>query len=109
MAGLCLGRLPWTVLTVHEQHLCALDRFDAAPPAMTSAVSIYYDGSVLVVPGGIEMGQGLHTKIKQVPHSAVAKLARACVIQRLSALPSQGGERGKPMRKNLQVRKPPIV
>ena len=51
---------------MHTQPRCALIRFDAAPQPITSAVSIYYDGSVLVVPGGIEMGQGLHTKIKQV-------------------------------------------
>lgn len=52
-----------------QQQCCALHRFDAAPLPMTSAVSIYFDGSVLVIPGGVEMGQGLHTKIKQVHHT----------------------------------------
>ena len=58
--------LPSISLALHTQPSCALDRFDAAPQPITSAVSIYFDGSVLVIPGGIEMGQGLHTKIKQV-------------------------------------------
>jgi len=30
-------------------------------------VHIYKDGSVLVSHGGAEMGQGIHTKIQQVP------------------------------------------
>ena len=29
-------------------------------------VQIYLDGSVLVTSGGIEMGQGLHTKLHQI-------------------------------------------
>ncbi|BDA47143.1 Xanthine dehydrogenase/oxidase [Coccomyxa sp. Obi] len=49
-------------------------RFDCAPPPMTSAVSIFYDGSVVLIPGGLEMGQGLHTKVKQVASYELGKL-----------------------------------
>ena len=41
-------------------------RFDCGPVAQIAAVSIQFDGSVLVTSGGLEVGQGLATKVKQV-------------------------------------------
>lgn len=40
-----------------------LCRFDCAPAAVSASLSVYADGSVLVNHGGIEMGQGLATKV----------------------------------------------
>ena len=51
-------------------------RFDVTPPAMSASVHVYSDGSVLVQSGGLEMGQGLHTKIKQVLHHRVRVWSR---------------------------------
>lgn len=53
---------------------CLECRFDCAPPPITASVSIFYDGSVVVIPGGLEMGQGLHTKVKQVASYELGKL-----------------------------------
>ena len=36
-----------------------LGRFDCAPQPIIAAVSIYYDGSILVTHGGLEVGQGV--------------------------------------------------
>lgn len=38
-----------------------------------SLVNIYLDGTVLLSHGGVEMGQGLHTKMVQVSFSCTFK------------------------------------
>ena len=47
-----------------------MSTFDIAQQA-GALVHIYTDGSVLVSHGGVEMGQGLHTKIIQVASRAL--------------------------------------
>lgn len=41
-------------------------------------VSIFLDGSVSVAHGGVEMGQGLHTKMCQVAAAALKVPLQAC-------------------------------
>lgn len=38
--------------------IACLGRFDSAPQPMTALVAIYFDASVLVTHGGLEVGQG---------------------------------------------------
>ena len=71
------GLLVWTLN--HERR-----RFDANPPAMSASAHVYADGSVLVASGGLEMGQGLYTKVKQVgPRAGFSDPRIVCVCTNL--------------------------
>lgn len=57
-------------------------------------VSIFLDGSVSVAHGGVEMGQGLHTKMCQVTAAALQvplRVSPSCSVQHASRRGCAGG------------------
>ncbi|KAK9807521.1 hypothetical protein WJX72_001412 [[Myrmecia] bisecta] len=56
------GRTAWRKRGLAMTHC----RFDCMPQAVSAAISVYADGSVLLTTGGLECGQGLNTKVMQV-------------------------------------------
>jgi xanthine dehydrogenase molybdopterin-binding subunit B len=65
-----------------------LCRFDCQPTPQAAAISVYGDGSVLIHSAGLEMGQGLTTKVKQAAayHLGQASMRRSgcCCASSLS-------------------------
>lgn len=63
-----------------------LCRFDCSPAAVSAAVNVFADGSVLVTHGGIEMGQGLSTKVPP----AVLSAALGCSVTQANTAAAPG-------------------
>jgi Molybdopterin-binding domain of aldehyde dehydrogenase len=96
---------------LHIILVCAADRavpscarrFDCSPPAMAASVHVYPDGSVLVASGGLEMGQGLFTKVKQVTQRS------RCRLMLVHASPVRGWWQGRSLAAMQQTSSKPAT
>jgi hypothetical protein len=59
-----------------------LRRFECEPMPVSAAVNVFADGTVLVAHGGIEMGQGLSTKVKQAAVYQVGRCQNICFCEK---------------------------